>query len=791
MSSAGAASANRGAEAADDLRNKVGFYLKHLFEPAPRASRSALLSKVPLLAVAVVVAWNLWSLRSATLPVSYLNDAAVHEEMVRFATKTILAGRLPFTSWFPYIGLGSAQYLRYQGLGSVLAGLVGTVFGAGTTFRWSIYLLVSLWPFAIYASARLFGLRRRVALAAAVLCSFMVSHTGIGFEQGAYSWTGGAEVWTQLLASWTLPFAWASTWRAMRDGRFVWLASALIGLTVAFHFESGYLGLLAVVVIALVAPGPVRRRAARGALVFAGALVAAAWVIVPIMAYSSTSATNQFLANTPYVKGYGAHQVLAWLLTGQVFDARRNVPVISVIVLAGVLLAMACWQRAPVARALLALFVASLLLTFGPTTWGPLADIVPAHADLYFRRFQMGAQLAGIYMAGAGAAWAGDTAYRLVRTFTDSPRWQRALLGGAVACAGGWLWPAFSEISHYDHSDASVSAVQRRADASQGRMLAPLVGYIRAHGQGRVYAGLSGNWGSSFRVGYVPVYKYLLSQDVDEMSYVVPSLSLMLDAEADFDEDNPADYPLFGVRYLLLPAGMLTPVPAREVMAKGDYTLWEVASSGYVSLVEVTGSISADRADIASRFLAFLDELGPNQDWAVHFPGLPAPATAGTTATSGTTATATSGATAGTTATAATATSGATAGTAATSGTTATATSGAIAGTSGAPGASLLAPGAVDSVRADLAAGTLRTEVTLHRPGALLLSVAYDPGWHAWADGRPVQTEMLAPALLGVELGPGTHNVLFRYEGFVWYPELWILGLFGLGGLGLLGYRRR
>ena len=67
---------------------------------------------------------------------------------------------------------------------------------------------------------------------------------------------------------------------------------------------------------------------------------------MPIVAYANTSATNQFLASTPYVKGYGAHQVLAWLFTGQVFDARRKVPVISVFVLAGVLLAIACWQRA-------------------------------------------------------------------------------------------------------------------------------------------------------------------------------------------------------------------------------------------------------------------------------------------------------------------------------------------------------------------------------------------------------------------------------------------------------------
>ena len=613
MPSAGPDSGHGGVRAPDELRAKVGLYLRHLFEPAPSTSRSRLLARAPLLAVGVVVAWNLWSLRSVTLAVAYLNDAAVHDEMVHFATQAIEAGRLPFTSWFPYTGLGSAQYMRYQGLGSVLAGLVGTVFGPGTTFRWSMYLLESFWPFVIYSSARLFGLRRRVAMAAALLCSFMVSHTGIGFERGAYSWTGGAEVWTQLLASWTLPFAWAATWRAMKDARFMWLASALVGLTVAFHFESGYLGLLAVITITVVAPGPLRRRLARGALVFAGSLVAAAWAIVPIVAYASTSTTNQFLAGTPYVKGYGAHQVLAWLFTGQVFDARRKVPVISVFVLAGVLLAIACWQRAPAARALVAMFVASLLLTFGPTTWGALADIVPAHADLYFRRFQMGAQLAGIYMAGAAVTWAADTAYRLARTFIRSRRWQTVLLGCVAAGAGGWLWPAFSEIANYDHSDAEVSAVQRQADAKEGGMLAPLVSYIKAHGQGRVYAGLPSNWGSTFRVGYVPVFKYLLSQEVDEMTYVVPSLSLMLDAEADFDEDNPADYPLFAVRYLILPAGMPAPVPAREVMARGNYVLWQVPSSGYVSLVEVTGSVTDDRADIATTFLVFLDEIGPTR----------------------------------------------------------------------------------------------------------------------------------------------------------------------------------
>ena len=126
---------------------------------------------------------------------------------------------------------------------------------------------------------------------------------------------------------------------------------------------------------------------------------------------------------------------------------------------------------------------------------------------------------------------------------------------------------------------------------------------------------------------------------------------------------------------------MPAPVPAEHVMTRGNYALWQVPSVGYVSLVQVTGSITADRADIGGRFLAFLDELR-NQDWAVRFPGLPVPV--------------------------------------------------GVPAAGLAPGPSPPAPGVVDEVKPDLAAGALSTKVTLRKPAALLLSVAYDPGWHAW-----------------------------------------------------------
>ncbi|HMK96789.1 MAG TPA: hypothetical protein VK425_04525, partial [Acidimicrobiales bacterium] len=484
-----------------------------------------------LLAVGVVVIANLWSLRAALRPVAYLYDAPVHEKMVQFATNTIAAGRLPFTAWFPYLGLGSAQFMHYQSLGAVLTGLVGIFVGAATAFRLALFLLVGLWPFCVYSSARLFGMARPCSMFAALLSPLVVSYTGIGFERGAYSWIGGAEVWTQLFGMWLLPYAWAFTWRAFDNPRFVWLAAGSAGLSLAFHFICGYLAFFAIMVLFPFATGPWRGRLARAALLFGGSLAASAWVIVPLFLFEKWSAINEILAETPYVRGYGAGQELKWLFKGELFDARRSLAVISVLVLCGAIAAIARWRSNALGRAFIAMFVACLLLSFGGTTWGPLIRLVPAHADLYFRRFSMGTQLAGIYLAGNGvvAAWHGW--WRLVASFGKEEiaylKKPAALWCFAVALAA-WSYPALSQIYRYDRSDASTINAERTATASLGPLLTPLVDYVREHGGGRVYPGQSNNWGQKMLIGYVPVYKYLLTQDVAESTYIVPTTSLML-----------------------------------------------------------------------------------------------------------------------------------------------------------------------------------------------------------------------------------------------------------------------
>ena len=112
--------------------------------------RRAMGGRLPLLAVAVIAFTSLWDIRATLLPVPYLDDASVHEQMVRYATALIRSGHDPLTGWFAYLGEGSPQFLHYQSLAAMVTGLAGTVVGADVAFRWSLFLLIGLWPFVIY-----------------------------------------------------------------------------------------------------------------------------------------------------------------------------------------------------------------------------------------------------------------------------------------------------------------------------------------------------------------------------------------------------------------------------------------------------------------------------------------------------------------------------------------------------------------------------------------------------------------------------------------------------------------
>ena len=117
-----------------------------------------------------------------------------------------------------------------------------------------------------------------------------------------------------------------------------------------------------------------------------------------------------------------------------------------------------------------------------------------------------------------------------------------------------------------------------------------LINDIKARGGGRTYAGLPGNWGAQYEIGQVPVYEYLADHSVDEVGFVLRTPSLVADNEAYFNQNDPAQYQLYNVRYILMPSGMQPPVPATLILASsGRHRLWLVATTGYLQVVDTAG----------------------------------------------------------------------------------------------------------------------------------------------------------------------------------------------------------
>jgi hypothetical protein len=104
-------------------------------------------------------------------------------------------------------------------------------------------------------------------------------------------------------------------------------------------------------------------------------------------------------------------------------------------------------------------------------------------------------------------------------------------------------------------------------------------------------------------------------------------------------------------------------------------------------------------------------------------------------------------------------------------------------------------PGIAD-VRGDAAAGApagdarivpsdpdrLVVDATARRPGVLVVSDTWAPGWTATVDGRAADVERVDYVFRGVRVGAGRHHVVFAYRPLSWRIG-WIVSLLALLGL--------
>jgi hypothetical protein len=736
---------------------RPGDEVKKRVTPRPHPTGTAIVSRAhrtlrrlgaPELLVVVAVTLELWTQRAERLVVSYPNDSQTHLQMVEFAQRMLSHGLLPFDHWYAQLSLGSPFLVQYQSASAVLTGALGLVLGPRVAFAWTLYLLVALWPLCIYWTGRLLRLGRWESGIAASISPFLFSVTGRGFEQQAFAWLGSG-LWSELWAMWTLPLALGFSWRFLNERRGLFGAVFFMAATIAFHFLMAYLAALLLIVMVLASRRDLRQRVLRAAAIGGAALLTTLWVTIPLLADAKWTALNEFQVHTTIDDSYGAGTILRWLVTGRIYDNGRF-PIVTILVAFGLIACVMRFRRDVLARVLVGVWTASLLLYFGRPTLGFLLNRLPGSRDLLFQRFIAGVHLSGLFLAAVGAVWIVELARNAARRrgFLRVAGRTRARVPGfvaaglAVAAVIIVLAPAWSQADTYDSNNAKWIAAQQSADIRQGTNVTALLDLAQQRGGGRIYAGMPSNWGHQFMVGGVQVYMYLENSQADAVGFTLRTFSLMTNPEAWFDESNPGDYGVFGIRYLLLPVGKQPPVPAHLLTESGSYALWTVSTPGVMQVVDTSGSISANASDLGKQTKSFLASPEPGQDIypTIAFDGQPAAAPTLT------------------------------------------------------PGESAVGPaGKVVSVVDNLANGQASATVVADRTSVVLLKASFDPGWSVTVDGVQAEPEMVAPALVGVTVAPGLHHVVFTYHGYSSYPLLFVIAALALIGAAVGGavWKRR
>lgn len=688
-------------------------------------------ARVPLYLVAAAVVFGLIVLWPERREVWFLNDASVHRSMVRWAADRIRDGHLPFDGWYPYLSLGASRFHHYQSLPHITTALLSLV-GGGATFRWSLYLILACWPIAVYAGGRLLGLGPWPAAAAALVSPLLSSSAGLGYEWGSYVWRGSG-TWAQLWGMWALPFAWGLSWQAIAKGRRLWLAALVLGITICVHLLTGYLAMVSLAVFVLVAPRESWTRLVRAGVVAIGALLAAAWMLVPLLTDAGWTVNDEFSRGTFYYDSFGAGRIMRWFVTGALFDARR-LPLLTGLLAVGLVVAVVQARRREPPRVVIGLGLVALLLFFGRPTLGPVIDLLPGGGDLFLRRFISGVHLAGLYLIGLGGVYVAHLCMRLVRRWTPSPIPAVAVVSViaiALVAPAGW------ERVRFEHQGAVWIGEQARAEATDGVGFAALVERAQGLGPGRIFAGLRGPSVPAYRIGQVPGFAALLNLQADGVGFTRPTWSLMSPAEYRFETGNAIHRELFGVRYVILPEDQ--PIPSAERIAQvGRHVLWRIPEVTYLDVVDTIAPIDADRQNLGRQMAPYLTS-GLYADRRVPMVAFGGRAAARPTL--------------------------------------------------GPRDLPAVPPGVVIDDQADPANGVFEGTVDMERTGVVLVKASYDPRFVASVDGEEVETQMLAPAFVGIPVPAGEHEVRLAYHPYPGYLLLFLVGIAAILGLWFLGRR--
>ncbi|HZP96506.1 MAG TPA: hypothetical protein VFC31_09255 [Candidatus Limnocylindria bacterium] len=704
----------------DAIVARIAFERAH--ERRLQRAALALVLVVPMLFNAIAL------LPEITIAIPSNNDDADHYAYIARADQVLSQGGNVLDFWAPEMEFGFPPFVYYQhlphlaivALGRLTFGLIDLLV-LFDLVRW--ILLVTL-PLTVCWSLRTLGLPAAGAAVAGAAAALVAGNGRFGIEYDSFVWRGWG-MYTELWAVHLTFLSLALLHDLLERGRGFVRAVLILSALALSHLIWAYMTAISVLVLFLVGLRRATWRARLARLAAAGAVVAlvTAYMWLPFLAERAYLNVSQPYLPSWRFDSFGFGQIASWLVTGDLFDHAR-LPVLTLLVAAGV--AAAALRRDRVATLAVALFALWMVLWSGRTSLGALADLLPFSRGMHVHRFIGGVDVAAVLLMGLGAG----TLWVLA-----GAEWSRRR---ALAVTAGFLIllaPAMWERADY-YGWNTTWLSQTRDALARDTDVAAVVAALEDLPPGRVYAGLSNDWQRA--LDFVPFNSVrmpdvLNAAGLPRLAKPYASLSLDGDLAFDFNENDPAMWDAFGVRYAVARADQRVPpflVPIRTV---GKYVIYTAPGSGWIAFAATTTRAGASE----DRVLFF--QL---RDWLVS--GAPAKRAY-------------------------------------------------VRYDYPAPDAAPSAPRqwcaagrvAYERMQADRFDGLLGCD----GPSTVVLKVTYHPNWHVTVDDRPVETFMVSPGFIGFEVPAGQHFVTAQYTSTPVKTPLVALGLVTIVGLVL--FRRR
>jgi hypothetical protein len=663
------------------------------------------------------------------------NDSVNHYSMTRQMVDAVEHGGNPLDFWSPEVSLGVPMVRTYQPLAHIL--VAGGYFALGksvpliTVLNWARFLSILLLPLTFYIAIRLLELSPLTAAAGALLLPFVAGPGQGGMGLDIRSWVSFG-VYPQAVATNLLFLALGFSYQAIRKGRHMAVAGVLLGLTCLAHLMYGWTGAVAACLMALL-PDSFASRKIRIVRTVAIGVVAAAlsvFQIIPLLTDGYLINRARFEPAEKY-DSFGASQILGWLFSGEFMDHDRPAA-LTLLCFCGIGLLLWRWRKsrklAAPERFVLVSFVFWLLVFFGRSTWGILLMLLGVSRDFHLHRLIAAAQIFFV-MLGAialSALWS-----------WVARRWN-AIAAGIVTVV--LMAPMANERVrwinwHEGQGWETVTAVNQQISS-----LDAAIGLAKDRG-GRVYAGMPSTWAAAFKIGYTPMYAFLVMRLAPAVSFAYNSSVFPADVMFHFDETKPEQYRLFNIRTLLAPPIGVPPAFLTRLADIGAFRAYDAPGVGYFSVVDVgaAAQVTRDTVDDVDEPWVKSDWLRKDQYVWLDFDGT-APKDLQRLS----------------------------------------------------PGDPM--PPVHDVPPAGVVSNEKQTgqvyeaDFDAARPAYMLFRMTYHFRWKAYIDGQPQKTMMLTPGFLGVALPAGRHHILCRYEPGT--AKLWEAGACVLLALLLVGTER-